>query len=279
MKIIAFEVRADEMAAFDRVEAQLPVSVVRYNDNLRVDNLSLCAGFDAVTVLGRTVLDRTLLEKLRNIGVKAISTRTVGVNHIDLNAAKELGIHVCNTRYGAECVADYTVMLLLISLRNYKPALWRMQVNDYSLTGLQGRQISSLTIGVVGTGRIGMQVMQDLSGFGCRFLCYDPYPNPAAEKFGTYVSLDEIWEKCDVITFHTPLTDENFHMVNRESLAKMKEGVVLINTARGGLMDMEAVTEAVENQKIGCMMVSCHIMGTCYLQPFRNVIHNCSNFA
>lgn len=251
MKIAAFEVRGDEVAAFDRMEAQLPVSIVRYGENLRPDNLSLCEGCDAVTVLGRSMLDRELLTKLRDMGIRAVSTRTVGTNHIDLEAARALGLPVCNTCYGPECVADYTVMLLLISLRNYKPALWRMQVNDYSLTGLQGRQISSLTVGIVGTGRIGLQVMQDLSGFGCKFLCYDPYPNPAAEAFGSYVSLEELWERCDVITFHTPLTKDNYHMVNRESLAKMKDGVILINTARGGLMDMDAVIEAVENEKIG----------------------------
>ena len=251
MKIMAFEVRGDEIAAFDRVEVQLPVTITRLSENLREDNLHLCQGADAVTVLGRSMLTREMLGKLREMGVKAVSTRTVGTNHIDLTAARELGMPVCNTRYGAECVADYTVMLLLISLRNYKPALWRMQVNDYSLTGLQGRQISSLTVGVVGTGRIGLQVMQDLSGFGCKFLCYDPYPNPAAEKFGTYVPLEQIWADCDVITFHTPLTEENYHMVNRASLEQMKDGVILINTARGGLMDMDAVIEAVENQKIG----------------------------
>lgn len=251
IKLFAYEVRPDEAAAFDRLEKALDIQIGRTEKNLTAQTLNLSAGCQGVTTLGRSILDRELLWKLKQAGITALSTRTVGTNHIDLNAAKELGISICNTNYGAECVADYTVMLLLICLRNYKPALWRMQVNDYSLSGLQGRQIRSLTVGVVGTGRIGTQVMRNLSGFGCRFLCCDPHPNPEARKLGTYVSQDEIWAQCDVITFHAPLTDENYHMVNRDTLAKMKDGVVLINTARGELMDVEALIEAVENRKIG----------------------------
>lgn len=251
MKIFAYEVRPDEAAAFDRIEKALGVTITRTHKTLAQDTLPLAAGYDAVTVLGHSQLNRAMLTLLKESGITVLSTRTVGCNHIDLACAKELGISVCNTNYGGECVADYTVMMLLICLRNYKPALWRMQVNDYSLNGLQGRQVGSLTVGVVGTGRIGRQVMQNLSGFGCKFLCYDPFPNPEAAKFGPYVSLDEIWASCDVITFHTPLTNESFHMVNRETIAKMKPGVILINTARGELMDVEALIEGIENEKIG----------------------------
>lgn len=253
MKIFAYEVRPDEVADFERVSAALGVEVVRCAEQLNENTIERCRGCRGVTILGHSKLDRPMLEKLKEMGVEAISTRTVGCNHIDLDAARELGLRISNTSYGPEGVADYTVMLLLLCLRNYKPALWRMQVNDYSLHGLQGRQIRSLTIGVVGTGRIGRQVMQNLSGFGCRFLCYDPFPHPDAEALGTYVTLDELWEKSDVITFHAPLTQENYHMVNRETLKKMKSGVILINAARGGLMDMDAVTEAVEDRQIGAL--------------------------
>lgn len=249
MKLFAYEVRPDEVAAFDRMEKELGIEIVRTSEVLSAETLPLSAGCQGVTILGHSNMTRQLLTQLKEAGITTLSTRTVGCNHIDLNAAKELGIRICNTNYGAECVADYTVMLLLICLRNYKPALWRMQVNDYSLNGLQGRQVGSLTVGIVGTGRIGQQVMQNLSGFGCKFLCYDPFPDPNIKA--EYVSLDEIWEKCDVITFHTPLTKDNFHIVNRETIAKMKDGVVLINTARGELMDVEALIEGIEGEKIG----------------------------
>lgn len=251
MKITAYEIRGDEKAAFDRAEKAHDLEIVRCGSILTMDNIQLCEGSQGVTILGHTQLTRELIQKLKEMGVQVVSTRTTGCNHIDMTAAKELGMPICNTGYGGECVADYTVMFLLLSLRNYKPALWRMQVNDYSLAGLRGRQVGSLTIGVVGTGRIGVQVMKDLSGFGCRLLCCDPYRNPAAEALGTYVSLEEIWEKCDAITFHTPLTAENYHIVNRDTIAKMKKGVILINTARGELMDIEAVTEGIENEQIG----------------------------
>lgn len=251
MRIFAYEVRPDEMEAFRAVAQQLPVQVESTPEALTKETAHLCAGADGVTTLGHSCLDREMFAVLKEMGVGAVSTRTVGTNHIDLEAAKELGMPVCNTSYGAECVADHTVMLLLVCLRNYKPALWRMQVNDYSLAGLQGRQIRSLTVGVVGTGRIGRQVMKDLSGFGCKFLCYDPYPNAEAAELGEYVTLDEIWSRCDVITFHTPLTKDNYHMVNRETIAKMKPGVILLNTARGELMDIDALIEGIESCKIG----------------------------
>ncbi len=251
IKLFAYEVRPDEMPAFEWIQTKIPVEVSFCPDPLTNTNLHLCAGCQGITTLGHSHMDRGMLMKLKEMGICAISTRTVGTNHIDLAAAKALGIQVCNTGYGPECVADYTVMLLLLCLRNYKPALWRMQVNDYSLAGLRGRQISSLTIGIIGTGRIGVQVMQDLSGFGCRMLCYDPYPNQRAAQLGTYVPLDEIWARCDVITFHTPLTPENAHIVNQETLKKMKKGVILINTARGGLMDVEALIEGIESEQIG----------------------------
>lgn len=253
MNIFAYEVRPDESGAFDRISQSLDVTVTRCPEPLTHENIHLCRGCRGITTLGHSHLDRALLRSLKDQGVEVVATRTVGCNHIDLEAARELGMQICNTNYGPECVADYTVMLLLLSLRNYKPALWRMQVNDYSLGGLEGRQIRSLTIGVVGTGRIGRQVMQDLSGFGCRFLCYDPFPNPDAAALGTYVSLEELWTNSDVITFHAPLTQDNYHMVNRETLAMMKPGVVLINAARGALMDMDAVIEAVENRQIGSL--------------------------
>ncbi len=251
MKIIAFEVRSDEESTFARISKELNLEIELHKETLTAQNVALCAGFDGVTILGRSYMTHEIFQELKKLGIRAVSTRTIGYNHIDRDAAEEAGIPVCNTSYGAECVADYTVMLLLICLRNYKPALWRMQVNDYSLFGLLGRQVRSLTIGIVGTGRIGCQVMKDLSGFGCKFLCYDPYPSKEAAQLGTYVSLDEIWANCDAISFHAPLTKENFHMVNRETIAKMKPGVILVNTARDGLMDMDAIIEAVENEKIG----------------------------
>ena len=117
-------------------------------------------------------------------------------------------------------------MMILMCLRQYKQALWRGQVNDFSLQGLQGRDMNELTIGVMGTGRIGLQVLKNLSGFGCRLLAYDVYKNPEAEKFATYVDQDTIYKECDVISLHMPLFDSTYHIINHETIAKMKDGVI-----------------------------------------------------
>ena len=159
-------------------------------------------------------MTRALFEKMAQMDIHAYSCRCIGTNHVDLEAAKSLGIKVANARYSPCGVADYTVMLMLMLLRRYKPALWRQQVNDYSLGGLMGRELRGMTVGVIGTGRIGLTVMQNLSGFGCKLLCNDLYKNPEAEKFGTYTDLDTIYRACDIITLHTPLLDSTWHMIN-----------------------------------------------------------------
>lgn len=251
MKICAFEVRGDERADFLNIQQELGVELALYSESLTMANVHLTNGYAGVTTLGHSHVDAALAKALWENGVKALSTRTIGTDHYDLAACWEAGLRVCNAGYGPESVADHTIMFLLLLLRNYKPALWRGQVNDFSLPGLIGRNVRSMTVGVIGTGRIGLMVMKQLSGFGCKMLCFDPYRNPEAEKLGTYVSLDEIWANCDVITLHAPLTPENRHMINRQTIAKMKKGVVLINCARGGLMDIDAVVEGIEMEQIG----------------------------
>lgn len=141
------------------------------------ENAGLAAGCDGVTILGQGHIDRHLLERYHALGIRFLSTRTIGSNHIDLQAAHELGIQVCSANYPPNGVADFTVMMILMCLRHYKQAMWRGQVNDFSLEGLQGRDMKSLTIGILGTGRIGVQVLRELSGFGCR-LCW---PGPGTK--------------------------------------------------------------------------------------------------
>ena len=142
-------------------------------------------------------------------------------------------------------------MLILMSIRRMKRILQRTQLQEYTLDGIQGRELKDLTVGVIGTGRIGRTVIQNLSGFGCKILANDLYEKEEVKSFASYVSLEEIWENADVITLHTPLTEENFHLINEESLSKMKDGVVIVNTARGGLIDSRALIEAVESGKVG----------------------------
>lgn len=196
-------------------------------------------------------IDEPLIRAFHENGIEYISTRTIGYDHIDIEAAKAYGIKVGNAPYGPSGVADYTVMLILMSIRKMSAILGRTRLQDYTLAGLNGRELKDLTVGVIGTGRIGATVIRDLSGFGCRILAHDLYEKEEVRQYADYVSLEQIWKEADVITLHTPLTQDNYHLIDKDSIAQMKDGVVLVNTARGALIDSDALIEAVEDGKIG----------------------------
>lgn len=253
MKICAYEVREDEKKDFARMAEKLQVEIELHNEIPGPDTAALAEGCEGVTMLGMGKINKELLDMWKSMGVQCISTRTIGYNHIDTEYAKEIGMQVCNAAYPPSGVAEFTLMLMLMCLRNYKQSLWRGQVNDFALQGLQGKEIGSMTVGVIGTGKIGAQVIKYLTGFGCRILAYDMYPNAALKDVVEYVELDELFAKADMITLHTPLLDSTYHLVNAETIAKMKDGVVLINCARGELMDTTALIEGIESGKIGAL--------------------------
>lgn len=254
MRIIAFDVRPDERAEFARQAARTEMDeLVCREEPLTAENAEAVRGFDAVLTQGMVGYDADLLARLAACGMRVLVTRTIGTDHIDLAAAERLGIAVSNTSYAPDSVADFTLMLLLVALRKYKQMVYRQNVNDFSLPGLMGRTLSSLTVGIAGTGRIGRAVARRLVGFGARVVGYDPVPSDEFRELGTYVSLDELFAGSDVITFHTPSTPENFHMVRDETLAKMRDGVVLVNTARASLMDVNTLVTGIESGKIGAL--------------------------
>lgn len=253
MKIMVYEVRGDEQAELARQAEKLGVSLEISGEVPTVENAGLAEGCQGVSILGQGKIDGPLLEAWYSLGVRYLSTRTVGYDHINLACAKKLAIRVCSASYAPNGVADFAVMLILMCLRHYKQAMWRGQVNDFSLNGLQGREMKDLTIGVVGTGKIGAQVIRNLSGFGCRVIAYDLRRNPAVKGLVTYVDFDDLLAQADVITLHMPLLDSNRHIIDRESIAKMKDGVVIVNCSRGELADIEALVEGIESQKIGAL--------------------------
>ena len=161
------------------------------------------------------------------------------------------GIKVYNAFYEPNNVADFAVMSMLILLRKAKVSICRALVNDFSLDGMKGREMRSMTVGVIGTGKIGATVVRNLSGFGCKILAYDPYENAKLKEYATYVDLDTLYHESDIITLHTPLTSDNYHMINKESIEKMKDGVIIINTARGALIDTDDLIDALESEKVG----------------------------
>lgn len=254
MRIIAFDVRPDERAEFER-QAQRPEvgELVCREEPLTADNAELVGDFDAVLTQSMVSYDADLLARLADCGLRVLVTRTIGTDHIDLAAAERLGVRVSNATYAPDSVADFTLMLVLVALRKYKQMIYRQNVNDFSLPGLMGRTLSSLTVGIVGTGRIGRAVARRLAAFGARVIGYDPVPSDEFRELGEYVSLDELFAGSDVITFHAPSTPENFHMVRDETLARMRDGVVLVNTARASLMDVGALVTGIESGKIGAL--------------------------
>ncbi|WP_374163547.1 D-isomer specific 2-hydroxyacid dehydrogenase family protein [Arcticibacter sp. MXS-1] len=253
MKLTAFEVREDEVKVFAMLASQYGIEIAYVQQLLSPENVDLAEGSAGVTVLGFSQVSREVLSQLKALGVSFLSTRTIGYNHIDLAAATELGIRVSNANYGPHGVADYTVMLMLMSLRKYKQALFRANVNDYSLNGLQGREMKDMTIGIVGTGKIGSKVIDNLSGFGSRILAYDTIVNEHVSRKAEYVSLDELYRQSDIISLHVPLFESTAQMINKESIAKMKDGVILVNCARGELMNITDLISAIEHEKIGAL--------------------------
>ena len=174
MKIMVYEARPDERADLEKQAALHGVELSVTDAVPTLENASLAAGCIGVSILGQGCIDAALLDAYHALGIRYLSTRTIGYDHIDLDHARSIGLRVCSASYAPNGVADFTVMMILMCLRHYKQALWRGQVNDFSLTGLQGREMKDLTIGIIGTGRIGAQVARNLSGFGCRILAYDP---------------------------------------------------------------------------------------------------------
>jgi lactate dehydrogenase-like 2-hydroxyacid dehydrogenase len=257
MRIYAFEVREDERLDFNKLVDTFHIDISYTSEILSLENIDLINGYDGITILGQGEIDKDILDGLNTRGIKYISTRTIGYNHIDVVYAKKIGIKICNANYEPSAVADFTLMLILMSLRKYKMALWRGQVNDYSLEGLQGREIKDLTIGIMGTGRIGYTLLKYLSSFGCRLLAYDVYENEQTKEIATYVDLDTLYRECDLISLHMPLLESTRYIIDYESISKMKDGVVLINCARGELMNTDALIDNIENKKIGALAIDC----------------------
>lgn len=252
MKVTVYNCRSfDEKELFEKYGKELGIELILCPDAPDKENAVLAKESECIDII-TSKMPAELLKVFAGYGVKYVTTRTIGYDHIDVKAARELGMTVANAPYGPCGVADYTVMLILMTIRKMKRIIERTNIQDYSLMGIQGRELKDLTVGVIGTGRIGRTVLKDLSGFGCRLLAYDLYENEEVKKSGVpYVTLEEMWKQADVITLHAPLTDDNYHMINSEAISKMKEGVMIINTARGGLIDSQALIAGIESGKIG----------------------------
>ena len=214
------------------------------------DNTELVSGNRCISVGHKTRITNATVHALSQAGVAYISTRSIGYNHIDVEYARGVGIVVENVSYSPDSVADYTVMLMLMAIRHAKSIVRRTDVHDYRLHDVRGKELRDLTVGVVGTGRIGAAVLDRLRGFGCAVLAHDRSPQSAKDD-ADYVPLEELLRASDIVTLHTPLTAETHHLLNRNRIDQMKPGAFVINTGRGSLLDTEALVQALENDRLG----------------------------
>ncbi|CAK9045551.1 D-lactate dehydrogenase (D-LDH) (Fermentative lactate dehydrogenase) [Durusdinium trenchii] len=220
---------------------------------LTLETVELAHGFEAVCVFVNDVLDAPVLQALARQGTSAIALRCAGFNNVDLAMARELGIRVVRVpAYSPHAVAEHTVCLVLALNRHIHRAYSRVRDGNFSLNGLLGFDLHGRTVGVIGTGEIGRVFASIMRGFGCRVLGYDKFPNEKSRELGVeYVELPTLFAESDIISLHCPLTPETHHLIDADSIGKMKKGVMIINTSRGAVIDTHAVIAGLKTGKIG----------------------------
>lgn len=250
MRVFVYGYQAQEALYFDKCKTLFDMDIKTCPHRPTLENAILCQGYECISILS-TPVDKDLILKFHEVGVRYISTRTIGYDHIDLDMAKEVGMHIGNVSYAPESVADYTIMLILMALRKMKLIMKSSEIQDYSFEHAEGRNLKGKVLGVIGTGSIGQTLIRHIAGFGCKILAYNPHPRKEMESYVTYVDIETLLEKSDIITLHVPLNEETHHMLDAKAFAKMKDGVVVVNTSRGPLIDNSALIAAIESGKVG----------------------------
>ncbi|KAJ4394764.1 putative dehydrogenase tr07 [Gnomoniopsis smithogilvyi] len=219
---------------------------------LSEDTASLAAGATAICAFVNDDLSAPILEALHKGGVRAILLRCAGFNNVDLDKARELGLFVANVpSYSPEAVAEFAVALIQTLNRKTHRAFNRVREGNFNLDGLLGKTLHGKTVGVYGTGKIGVALSRILHGFGCTILAYDPYENAEFKKYGAYTDLDTLLASSDFISLHCPLMAQTKHIINEATLQKMKPGAMLVNTSRGALIDTKSVIQALKDRQLG----------------------------
>ena len=254
MKITLFGTQPYDKESFERIRDAYGFDICYHRSHLNANNVALARGSDAVCIFVNDTADAETIRQLADLNVKLIALRCAGFNNVDLNAAARYGIPVVRVpAYSPHAVAEHAVALMLALNRKVHRAYWRTRDGNFSLHGLLGFDMYGKTAGIVGTGKIARIVIRILLGFGMEVLAYDPYPDGvfARETGIAYVSLDELYRRSDIITLHCPLTNETKHLVNETSIARMKRGVMIVNTGRGQLIQTEALIEALKSKQVG----------------------------
>jgi D-lactate dehydrogenase len=224
-----------------------------FEAHLNEETVGLATGSQAVCAFVNDQVNAAVIERLHSLGVRLIALRCAGYNNVDLSAATKEGITVARVpAYSPSAVAEHTIALMLALNRKVHRAYNRVREGNFALDGLVGFDMHGKTVGLIGTGQIGAEVAQILTGFRCPILAFDPFPNATCRSLGVrYVELDELLAQSDIISLHCPLTPENKYIISDDAIARMKNGVMLINTSRGALLDTVAIIEGLKTGKIG----------------------------
>ena len=253
MKLAFFDAKPYDKPAFDRYAADAGIKIKYYETKLNEDTVELATGADAVCVFVNDTVNREVIDRLYELGVKTVALRCAGFNNVDIkHAAGKIRV-VRVPAYSPYAVAEHAIALLLTSIRRIHKAYIRTRDFNFSLNGMTGFDLHGKTVGVIGTGRIGRVFIDICLGFGMKVLAYDKFPAEGLDNGDTvrYVTTEELFAKSDIISLHCPLTEETYHIINEQSLAACKRGVVLINTSRGALVDAEALLSAIKARQVG----------------------------
>ncbi|MCL4741334.1 MAG: 2-hydroxyacid dehydrogenase [Phycisphaerales bacterium] len=253
MRIALFSAKPFDREFFDRANARRGHDLVYFEPGLDATTAGLAAGFAGVCPFVNDRLDRACIESLAAGGTRLLALRSAGFNHVDLDAAADRGITVARVpAYSPHAVAEHAVGLLLTVNRKLHRAAARVREHNFALDGLMGFDLHGKTVGLIGTGRIGEAFARIMLGFGCTVIASDPNPHDELARLGVrYVALHDILERSDVVSLHCPLTPETHHLISDDALARMKPGVVILNTSRGAVIDTRAVIRALKAGRLG----------------------------
>lgn len=248
IKAIMFDAKPYDKKWFD-IYAKGKIDISYFDTKLDSRTVELAHGYDTVIVFVNDTVDKPVIEKLHEMGIKLVALRCAGFNNIDFHAAKGKIRFVRVPAYSPYAIAEHTMALLLTSVRRIHKAYNRTREYNFSINGLTGFDLHGKCVGVIGAGRIGRAFIDICLGFGMKVLAYDKFP--AQGTGAEFCTLEKLFSESDIISLHCPLTEENYHLINKNSIAKMKDGVVILNTSRGALIDADDLLEGIKNRKIG----------------------------
>lgn len=254
-KLAVFSTKKWVTNSFDPLKELYNIQITYFEAGLNRKTASLAKGHDAVCVFVNDIVDAEALVQLKEAGVKLVALRAAGFNNVDIDKARELSIGVVRVpAYSPYAVAEHAVGLLMTLNRKYHKAYPRVRDGNFALEGLLGFDLYQKTVGVIGTGKIGQIFADIMQGFQCKVIAFDKFPNSKLKDKGIeYVELEELYRQSDIISLHCPLTYETYHMINEMAINSMKEGVTIINTSRGKLVDSTAVIEGLKKGKVGLL--------------------------